>query len=57
MNKIRYNQIKLIDRIEKVRYTQERQSLKENDENMNPKEDMDNNALLTQEEDENSDDY
>ena len=55
--KIRYNQIKLIDRIEKVRYTQERQSLKENDENMNPKEDNEFNQMNTQEDEENSDDY
>ena len=55
--KIRINQVKLLDRIEKVRYSQERQSLKENDENMNPKEDNDNNAMMTQEDEENSDDY
>ena len=55
--KIRINQVKLIDRIEKVRYTAERQNLKENDENMNPKEDNDNNIAMTQEDYENSDDY
>ena len=55
--KIRINQVKLLDRIEKVRYNQERQSLKENDENMNPKEDNDNNPVMTQEDEENSDDY
>ena len=55
--KIRINQVKLIDRIEKVRYNAERQNLKENDENMNPKEDNDNNIAMTQEDYENSDDY
>jgi hypothetical protein len=55
--KIRINQVKLLDRIEKVRYNQERQSLKENDENVNPKEDNDMNALMTPEDEENSDDY
>ena len=39
--KIKLNQINLIKRIEKVRYNQERQNLKENDENMNPKEEED----------------
>ena len=55
--KIKLNQINLIDRIERVRYNQERQNLKENDENMNPKEEEDLNPMNTQEEDENSDDY
>ena len=55
--KIRINQVKLLDRIDKVRYTVERQNLKENDENMNPKDDNDNNPAMTQEDIENSDDY
>jgi hypothetical protein len=55
--KIRLNQINLIDRIEKVRYNQERNNLKENDENMNPKEEEDLNPVNTQEEDENTDEY
>ena len=55
--KIKINQINLIDRIEKVRYNQERQNLKENDENMNPKEEEELNPINTQEEDENSDEY
>ena len=55
--KIRINQVKLIDRVEKLRYNQERQNLKENDENINPKDDEDNNMMMTQEDDENSDDY
>ena len=55
--KIRINQVKLIDRIEKVRYNVERHNLKENDENVTPKEDNENNYVMTQEEDENSDDY
>ena len=55
--KIRVNQINLIDRIERVRYNQERQNLKENDENMNPKEEEEPNPINTQEEEENSDDY
>ena len=55
--KIRLNQINLIDRIEKVRYNQERQNLKENDENMNPKEEEELNPINTQEEEENSDEY
>ena len=55
--KIRINQVKLIDRIEKVRYNVERHNLKENDENVNPKEDNENNYVMTHEEDENSDDY
>ena len=55
--KIRINQVKLIDRIEKVRYNVERHNLKENDENVNPKEDNDNNIAMTQEDYENSDDY
>ena len=54
---IRINQINLIDRIEKVRYIHERQNLKENDENMNPKEEEEVNPMNTQEEEENSDDY
>ena len=55
--KIKLNKINLIQRIEKVRYNQERQNLKENDENMNPKEEEDVNPINTQEEEENSDDY
>ena len=55
--KIRINQVRLLDRIDKVRYTVERQNLKENDENMNPKDDNDNNPAMTQEDIENSDDY
>ena len=54
---IRLNQINLIDRIEKVRYYQERQNLKENDENMNPKEEENPYPVNTQEEEENSDEY
>ena len=56
--KIRINQVRLIDRIEKVRYNLERQNFKENDENVNPKEDNDNNNfIMSQEDEENSDDY
>ena len=55
--KIRINQVRLIDRIEKVRYNLERQNFKENDENMNPKEDNDNNFMMSQEDEENSDNY
>ena len=56
--KIRINQVRLIDRIEKVRYNLERQNFKENDENVNPKEDNDNNnVFMSQEDEENSDDY
>ena len=54
---IRLNQINLIDRIEKVRYIHERQNLKENDENMNPKEEENPYPVNTQEEEENSDEY
>ena len=55
--KIRINQVKLIDRVEKLRYNHERQNLKENDENVHIKDDDDNNVMMTQEDDENSDDY
>ena len=54
---IRLNQMNLIDRIEKVRYYHERQNLKENDENMNPKEEENINPINTPEEEENSDEY
>ena len=54
---IRLNQMNLIERIEKVRYNHERQNLKENDENMNPKEEENINPINTQEEEENSDEY
>ena len=54
---IRLNQIHLIDRIEKVRFNQERQNLKENDENVCPKEEENLYPINTQEEEENSDEY
>ena len=54
---IRLNQINLIDRIEKVRFNHERQNLKENDENVSPKEEENLYQVNTQEEEENSDEY